>query len=118
MRIRRNAQRIAIVINAGQTNSPPIDIGEGAFGIFVVPPGSDLIGKTLQIVATDDPLVQGSTVVMPDTPLLSTPKTVAAAGAVALTSTDISECGGAKWVRFRVNAAVAVDTLFFLLWKS
>lgn len=102
-----------ITIPSGGTTSGRIDLREGAVGMFIIPTGSDAIGKTLQIVAT-----QGDDYIpFPDTDLLETPKSIAAAGALAFTETEIARVAAVGYAKIKLNTAVSENTKFWLLWK-
>lgn len=108
----RAGLEIQFTILDGETESEAINIEQGAFGTIIVPTGSSLIAKTLQFVAV--PQTAGK---YAETPLLSTPKTLAA-GANALTADEIREVGAISTCRMRVNTAVSGDSPLVLLWKA
>lgn len=101
---------------ANSTTSDRIDVRLGAFGLLVVPTGSDVVGKTIQVVATEGDDSAGVNA-MPDADLLTTPKT-ATAGAMSFTSDEILQIAAAGFIKLKLNSAVTNASTIFLLWKS
>jgi hypothetical protein len=111
-----NTYRITFYEN--EDTSSRIDVRIGAFGVIIVPAGSAVIGKTIQVLAVEgDDNVSGSQA-MPDTALLSAAKTVSAAGAVSFTSDEIAQIAAAGHIKLQLSASVNADSTIFLLWKS
>lgn len=110
----RDSSEVQFSFLAGQTDSSvDIDLSGGCFGSFIVPTGSELIGKTLQIVAVS----RAQAAKFSPTELLSTPITLAA-GANALSQDQIREAGAVSKCRLRINSAVVSAASLVLLWKS
>ena len=109
----RNGLEIKFEFESGQTDSDPVDIQQGCFGTLIVPVGSSLIGKALQIVAVSSQSPAKFTAVE----LLSSAITLVA-GANPLSADAIREAGAASRIMLRVDSAVASDSECVLLWKS
>lgn len=112
MNDQRSGFEIPFTFAAGGTQSQMINIEQGCFGTFLVPAGSELIGKTLQVVA-----VARTPGKFADTDLLSTPITLLA-GANALSADQIREVGAVQCCRLKINSAVTNEASLVLLWKS
>ena len=109
----RRQRELEFTFSAGATASTgQVDLENGCFGSLLVPTGSDLIGKTLQIVA--HPSTTGKYAA---TNLLGTPKLLAA-GNNAFTDAELLSIAGAGLVSFLVNSAVTNASSCVLLWKS
>lgn len=102
----------------GATTSQIVDLRGGCFGTFIIPTGSSVIGKTIQFTAVESESLRTANKVMPDTDLLTTPKTISAAGPLALTSDEIAEAGVAGFVKFKLNSSVSGAATIYLMWKS
>lgn len=109
----RSAFEFQISIANGQTESDVIDLGPGAFGTFIVPTGSALIGKELQILAVS----RFAPARFAPVPLFSTPITLAA-GANAMSTDQIREAGCVSRCRVKVNSAVDADSVLAFLYKA
>ena len=109
---------VRIEFPSGSALSHVIDLKDGAFGTFIIPTGSPVVGKTIQFVAVESEDMPPAGKILPDTDLLSSPKSIAAAGASALTSTEVNQVGAAGKVRFKLDSAVGSAATIFLLWKS
>jgi hypothetical protein len=114
----RTHQVIPISFKSGELLSGRIDLRSGAFGTFLIPSGSPVIGKTIQIVAVagDPPLSISN--LLPETDLLTTPKSVSAAGAVSLTSSEIAQVAAVGHAKIKLSGTVNADCVIFLMWKS
>lgn len=112
MNDQRSGFEIPFDFAAGASLSQSIDIQQGCFGTFIVPAGSELIGKTLQVVAL--PRVAGR---FAPTDLLATPITLVA-GANPLSADQIREVGAVQNCRLKLNSAVTNAASLVLLWKS
>jgi hypothetical protein len=112
----RVANTIPITFRNGQTVSGIQGLHRGgSFGTFIVPVGSDAIGKTIQFVATRESADRGAPI--PDADMLSAAKSLSA-GANPLTQAEIYQVGAANYCKFKLNAPVTQDTTIYLLWKS
>lgn len=111
--VSRAGLELTFTIPDAATDSNERNIEQGAFGTIIIPAGSDLIGKTMQMVAVS----QKDPANFAPVALWSTPITLVA-GANALSEDHIREGGGASRVLFRASAAVSGDSSFTLLWKS
>ena len=106
----RNEHRF--VFPDGQAVSNQLDIGDGCFGSLIVPSGSGLIGKTLNVRAVS------RTGAFSSVNLLATAKTLAS-GSNPFTAEELLEIGAASVVELVINTAVSgADSPCFLLWKS
>lgn len=111
----RVARSLVFNFASGETDSTEtISLDAGVFGTILVEADSDLIGKTLQVVAVAN---ASSIDPHPDTELLSTAKTLAA-GANALSSYEVVEVGAAARVKLQLGSSVSEDSKLWLLWKS
>lgn len=111
--VTRSHSTHTITIPAGGTTSGRVDLREGAVGLLIIPSGSEVVGKTIQVVAT-----QGDDYIpIPDTDVLETPKSVAAAGAIAFSEVEIARIASLGYAKFKLNEAVTNNTTFYLLWK-
>lgn len=108
----RNGIELVFTFQAGSTTSDAVDIERGCFGTFIVPSGSQLIAKTLQIIAV--PSVDG---MFSETPLLTTPMSLVE-GANPFSSVHIREAGAVAKCRLSISASVSVLSKIVLLWKS
>lgn len=113
----RESSVIRFKVPTGATESDVVNLGGGCFGTLIVRPGSDAIGKALQFIAVDQDAPSTSPWYFPDTELLGAAKTLAA-GANAISSSEINEIGGATSVKIKLDSEVASDTHIILLWKS
>lgn len=101
----------------GATLSQICDLRGGCFGTIIVPSGSSAIAKTLQFVAVEGEEIRPTGKTLPSTDLLTAAKTLAA-GANPMTSDEIREAGAIGYARLKLSAAVAGNTVIYLLWKS
>lgn len=111
MQTERTAQEHLFVWDDGQAVSRGSrSLATGAFGTLLVPAGSDLIGKAMNVVAHSP---DGR---YADTGLLATPK-VLAVGPNHFTHAEIAEIGAVRNARISVSAPVTGEQSAVLLWK-
>lgn len=96
---------------AGGSESNVLDLRAGCFGALLVPSGSELIGKTLQVLAH---FPAGE---LADTELLSAEKTLAA-GNNHFSADELTQLAAVGFAKLRLNSAVAAEATAVLLWKS
>jgi|694.fasta_scaffold00460_65 hypothetical protein len=114
----RTHQVIPISFKNGESVSGRIDLRSGAFGTFLIPTSSPVIGKAIQITAVAGDPPQSASATFPETDLLSAAKNVAAAGAVSLTSSEIAEVAAVGHAKIKLSGTVNADCVIFLMWKS
>ncbi|GIW89615.1 MAG: hypothetical protein KatS3mg109_0047 [Pirellulaceae bacterium] len=101
----------SVVFPAGETDSQRFSLALGVFGSLIVDPGSELVGKSVNVVAVSR---RGN---FQPTSMLSEPK-VLQAGNNFFTRDELLEIGAAELVFFRLDSAVGSDSRATLLWKA